>query len=79
MRVRSAVRTVPIPEAISRRIKKLPKWARDYIHNVQTFVGAEEVEELTFLRDQNCQLIQLIRELKAENARLKKKVKLKPR
>jgi hypothetical protein len=39
------------------RINKLPKWARDYIHNMQTFVGAEEVQELTFLRDPNRQLI----------------------
>jgi integrase len=30
------------------RINRLPKWARDYIHHVQTFVGAEEIEELTF-------------------------------
>jgi hypothetical protein len=73
------VRALPTPDAISRRINKLPKWARDYIHNIQTFVGAQEVEELTFLRDQNCQLIQLIRELKAENARLKKRVNRKPR
>ena len=60
-------------ELLSRRINKLPKWARDYIHNVRTFVGAPEVEELTLLRDQNKQLIRLVAELKAQNRRLKKR------
>ena len=60
------------PDALSVRINKLPKWARDYIHEVHTFVGAPEVQELTFLRDQNKQLIKLVAELKAENRRLKK-------
>ena len=32
-----------------------------------TFVDAEEVQELTFLRDQNRQLIKLVAELKTEN------------
>ena len=62
------------PDPLSRRINKLPKWAREYIHNVRTFVGAPEVEELTFLRDQNRQLIKLVAELKAENRRLKRRV-----
>lgn len=56
---------------LSDRINKLPKWARDYIHQVHTFVGAEEVEELVFLRDQQRQLVKLVAELKAENRRLK--------
>lgn len=56
---------------LSDRINKLPKWARDYTHQVHTFVGAEEVEELVFLRDQQRQLVKLIAELKAENRRLK--------
>ena len=62
------------PDSLSRRINKLPKWARDYTHNVDTFVGAPEVQELTFLRDQNRQLIRLVAELKAENRRLKRKL-----
>ena len=62
------------PGTFERRINKLPKWARDYIHNVQTFIGAPEVQELTFLRHQNRQLIKLVAELKAENPRLMKKL-----
>jgi hypothetical protein len=57
------------------RINSLPKWARDYIHAVETFVGAPEVQELTYLRDQNRQLVRLVAELKAENRRLKSKVR----
>jgi hypothetical protein len=56
------------------RIDRLPKWAQDYIHHVHTFVGAEEVEQLTQLRDERRQLIRLIAELKAENRRLKKRL-----
>jgi hypothetical protein len=52
------------------RVNKLPKWARDYIHDVETFVGAPEVEELTYLRDQNRQLIKLVAELNAESNRM---------
>jgi len=26
--------------------RQLPKWRRDYLHDVHTFVGAPEVEEL---------------------------------
>jgi hypothetical protein len=59
--------------SLSDRVNKLPKWARDYIQNVQTFVGAEEVEELTRLRDERRQLIKLIAELKAENAGLRRR------
>ena len=62
------------PDAFSTRINKLPKWARDYIHEVETFVGAEEVEELIFLRDQRRQLIKLVAELKSENRRLRKRL-----
>ena len=58
------------PDALSARINKLPKWARDFIHQVETFVGAEEVQELVFLRDQNKALGKLVSELKAENRRL---------
>jgi lysyl-tRNA synthetase class I len=61
-------------DRLSDRINKLPKWARDYIHNVHTFVGAEEVQELTLLRDQQKQLLKFIAELKAENRRLKRKL-----
>jgi hypothetical protein len=59
---------------LAERINKLPKWAREFIHNIETFVGAEEVQELTFLRDQNRQLIKLVAELKSENKRLKKAI-----
>jgi hypothetical protein len=62
------------PDALSRRINKLPKWARDYIHHVQTFVGAPEVAELSQLRDERRQLIRLITELKEENRQLRKKL-----
>jgi hypothetical protein len=58
------------PDALSARINKLPRWARDYIHHVATFVGAQEVQEIFFLRDQNRALIKLVGELKAENRRL---------
>jgi hypothetical protein len=40
----------PRPDALSRRINNLPRWARDYIDNVRAFVGAPEVEELIQLR-----------------------------
>jgi hypothetical protein len=40
-------------DPVWKRLKKYPKWIRDYVHNVQTFIGAEEVQELTYLRDQN--------------------------
>jgi hypothetical protein len=62
------------PDAFAARINKLPKWARDYIHHVHTFCGAEEVEELIQLRDQRRQLIKLIAELKAENRRLRRRL-----
>jgi hypothetical protein len=61
---------------LSTRINKLPKWARDYIHRIETFVGAPEVQELTYLRDQNRQLIKFVAELKAENRRLQKRLSL---
>jgi hypothetical protein len=53
----------PTPE----RINRLPKWAREYLHHVYTFVGAEEVHEIFYLRYQNRALIELVAELKAEN------------
>src|SRR5438874_11064007 len=62
------------PDALSARINKLPKWARDFIHNIETFIGAEEVQELTFLRDQNKALVKLVGELKSENRRLRKRL-----
>ena len=37
------------PDRFASRVKKLPKWARDYIHHVSTFVGAEEVVSITSL------------------------------
>jgi hypothetical protein len=67
--------SLPRPDALSRRINKLPEWARDYIHHVRTFVGAPEIEELVQLRDERQQLIKLITDLKAENRRLQKKLK----
>jgi hypothetical protein len=57
---------------LERRINNFPKWARDYIHRVQTFVGAPEVQELIQLRDERRQLIKAIGDLKAENKRLRK-------
>jgi hypothetical protein len=62
------------PDVLSGRINKLPGWARDFIHQVETFVGAEEVQELVFLRDQNKALVKLVGELKAENRRLRKRL-----
>jgi hypothetical protein len=60
--------------SLSDRINRLPKWARDYIHHVQTFVGAPEVEELIFLRDERKMLAKLIAEQKAEIRRLRKRL-----
>ena len=62
------------PTRVSDRINRLPRWAQDYIMRVHTFVGAEEVEELVFLRDQNKALVKLVGELKAENRRMRKKL-----
>jgi hypothetical protein len=62
------------PHDLASRINKLPKWARDYIHNIETYIGAPEVEELTQLRDERRALIKLIAELKAENRRLRKRL-----
>jgi hypothetical protein len=62
------------PDPIWKRLEKYPKWIRDYVHNIETFVGAEEVQELTYLRDQNKALVRLVGELKAENRRLKKQL-----
>ena len=63
-----------MPSSLSDRINKLPRWARDYIHHIETFIGAEEVKELTFLRDQNRQLIKAIAELKEQNRLLKRRL-----
>jgi hypothetical protein len=62
------------PNAIWKRLESYPKWIREYIHNVDTFVGAEEVQELTYLRDQNKALIRLVAELKATNRRLHRQI-----
>jgi lysyl-tRNA synthetase class I len=67
--------SLPRSDALSRRINKLPKWARDYIHHVRKFVGAPEIEELIQLRDERQQLIELITELKSENWRLQNNLK----
>jgi hypothetical protein len=32
------------PDPLWKRLEKYPKWIRDYVQHVQTFVGAEEVE-----------------------------------
>ncbi len=62
------------PDPLWKRLEKYPKWIRDCIHNLDTFVGAEEVQELTFLRDQNKALIRMVGELKAENRRLRRRL-----
>jgi DNA-binding ferritin-like protein (Dps family) len=59
---------------VSDRVNRLPKWARDYIHEVQTFIGAPEVEELMFLRDERRMLIKLIAEQKREMNRLRNRL-----
>jgi hypothetical protein len=41
---------------------------------VHSFVVAEEVEELVFLRDQNKALVRHVGELKAENRQLRKEL-----
>jgi len=41
---------------------------------VDTFVGAEEVQEIFYLRDQNRALIKLVSELKTENRRIRKRL-----
>jgi hypothetical protein len=56
------------------RINRLPKWAREYLHHVDTFVGAGEVQEIFFLRDQNRALIKMVAELKAENRRFRRRL-----
>jgi hypothetical protein len=48
------------PDPVWKRLEKYPKWIRDYVHHVQTFVGAEEVAEIFFLREQNKALIKLV-------------------
>jgi hypothetical protein len=60
-------RPVPFLPVTPERINRLPKWAHEYLHHVDTFVGAQEVQEVFFLRDQNRGLIKLVAELKAEN------------
>ena len=60
------------------RIKRLPKWAREYVHHVDTFIGAEEVQEIFYLRDQNRALIKFVAELKTENRRLQSISKTAP-
>jgi len=55
------------------RVNRLPKWAREYLHHIYTLVGAEEVQEIFYLRDQNRALIKLVAELKADNRRLAKR------
>jgi hypothetical protein len=51
------------PTRVSDRVNRLPRWAQHYIMRVHTFVGAEEVEEFVYLRDQNRALIKLVGEL----------------
>lgn len=62
-------------EYFAARFHKLPKWARDYVHLVETFIGAEEIKELVFLRDQNAALIKTVGELKRQVARLERKAR----
>ena len=68
----------PFSQITPERINRLPKWVRIYLHDVSTFVGAEEVHEIFYLRDQNRALIKLVGELKAENRRLRKRLGEKP-
>jgi hypothetical protein len=68
-----AVAPGPFLQITPERINRLPKWAREYLHHVDTFVGAEEVQEIFYLRDQNRALIKLVAELKTENRRLAKR------
>ena len=42
------------------RINNLPKWARDHIRYVQTFIGAHKLQELIQIRDEGRQLIKPI-------------------
>ncbi len=76
---RQAKSKAPLPsgyeiDPVWKRLQRYPKWIRDYIHNVQTFCGAEEVTELTYLRDQNRALIRLVGELQTENRRLRRRL-----
>ena len=57
-------------------VKSLRGKAREYLR-VHTFVGAEEVEELTSLRDERLILIKLLAEQKREIARLRKRLEAK--
>jgi hypothetical protein len=41
------------------------QFAREYLHYVDTFVGAQEVQEIFYLRDHIRALIKLVAELKA--------------
>jgi hypothetical protein len=56
------------------RINRLPTWAREYLHHVASFDGAEEVKEIFFLRDQNKALIRLVAELNTENRQLRRQL-----
>jgi len=56
-------------KSVSERVNMLPKWAREYIHNVSTFVGAPEVQELTYLRNQNEALIKLVKVMRVRRAK----------
>lgn len=67
------------PKRVSERLNALPKWARDYIHHVQTLVGAPEIEDLAYYRDENRMLRRLVSDLKRENGRLTKRLQKKPR
>jgi len=71
-RTYGAVEARPFLAITPERINRLPKWAREYLHHVDTFVGADEVKEIFYLRDQNRALIKLVAELKAESRRLVK-------
>jgi len=53
------------PKNLSERINSLPKWAREYIHELEARADpAGDVQELIFLRDQNKALIKLVGELR---------------
>jgi hypothetical protein len=59
-RAYGAVRPGPFVAISPELINRLPKWAREYLHYVSTFAGAEEVQEIFHLRDQNRALIKLV-------------------
>lgn len=60
---------------LSDKINKLPFWARDYIHNLETRADPSgEVQELVCRREQVKQLEELVLQLTADLGRLQYRV-----